>query len=273
MSEDLLFSRIGRVATITLNRPDRLNAFSVSMIEGWLEALQQFRRDPDLNVLVLTGAGRAFSAGGDVKMMAAGKGFLAGQNEEAATPAGIKEGLWGLVQQIPLALETIDKPVIAAVNGDAMGAGCDMALACDLRFASDRARFSESYIRVGIIPGDGGAYFLPRLVGLPRALELMWTGRMVDAREAERIGLVNRVVAHDDLLPATMEFAEQLARGPQLAIRMTKRAVYQGLSSTLQASLDTVSSHMAVVIHTDDHREGVRAVVERRAPSFRGQSE
>lgn len=271
MSEDLLFTRVGKVATITLNRPDRLNAFSVDMIRSWLEAVKEFGADPGINVLVVTGAGRAFCAGGDVKAMAAGHGFVHGQTEEGSTPLGIKAGLWGMIQQIPLTLETIDKPVIALVNGDAMGAGCDMALMCDLRFASDKARFGESYVRVGLVPGDGGAYFLPRLIGVPRALEMLWTGKIIDAQEAERIGLVNRVFPHEELMSAGMEFAEQLARGPQMAIRIIKRAVYQGLSSNLRTSLDSISSHMAIIGQTKDHQEGVRAILERRAPSFLGE--
>ncbi len=270
MSEDLLFSRTGTVATITLNRPDRLNAFSVGMIDDWVAALEEVRRTKDIHVLVLTGAGRAFCAGGDVKAMASGTGFMSGQTEDAATPLGVKASLWEHVQRIPLTLQTIDKPVIAAVNGDAFGAGCDMALMCDLRFASDRARFAESYVRVGLVPGDGGAYFLPRLVGVARALEMLWTGDVIDAFQAERIGLVNRVVPHDELMGATMEMAERLARGPQLAIRLMKRAVYQGLSTDLRTALDTISSHMALVTQTEDYREGVRAVLERRAPSFKG---
>lgn len=268
MSQDLLFAREGKVATITLNRPDRLNAFSVSMIEGWLAALEEVRRDPAIHVAVVTGAGRAFCSGGDVKAMASGTGFMAGQGEEAATPEGIKASLWGSIQRIPLLLESIDKPVIAAVNGDAMGAGCDMALMCDLRYASDRARFAESYIRVGLVPGDGGAYLLPRLVGLPRALEMLWTGDPIDAREAERVGLVNRVVPHEELMPATMEMAERLARGPQMAMRVIKRAAYQGLTSNLRTALGGISSHMAVISQTEDYKEGVRAVLERRAPVF-----
>jgi enoyl-CoA hydratase/carnithine racemase len=269
LSEDLLFTRSGKVATITLNRPDRLNAFSVAMIEAWLAALEEVHRDPDIHVLLVTGAGRAFCAGGDVKAMASGTGFLAGQGEEAATPLGVKASLWGLIQRIPLTLETLDKPVIAAVNGDAMGAGCDMALMCDLRFASDRARFGESYVRVGLVPGDGGAYFLPRLVGVPKALEMLWTGEMIDAREAERIGLVNRVVPHDDLMATGMEMAERLARGPQMAIRAIKRAVYQGLTSNLRTALDSISSQMALIAQTEDYHEGVRAVLERRPPAFK----
>jgi 2-(1,2-epoxy-1,2-dihydrophenyl)acetyl-CoA isomerase len=145
-----------------------------------------------------------------------------------------------------------------------------MALMCDLRFAAEGARFSEAYVKVGLIPGDGGTYFLPRLVGPARALELLWTGDFVDAREAERIGLVNRVVPPDQLMPTTYEFAGRLASGPTVAIRTIKRAVYQGLRTDLRAHLDLISSHMAFIRQTEDHREGARAFVEKRPPQFKG---
>ena len=261
MSE-LLYEIKDGIGTITLNRPERLNAFTLEMIDLWVEALQDARENDAVRVVVVTGAGRAFCSGGDVGNMASG-------SREAMS--GLRHKQWlEVVHRVPLTLETLDKPVIAALNGAAAGAGLDMALMCDLRFAAEGARFSEAYVKVGLIPGDGGTYFLPRLVGPARALELLWTGDFVDAREAERIGLVNRVVPPDQLMPTTYEFAGRLASGPTVAIRTIKRAVYQGLRTDLRAHLDLISSHMAFIRQTEDHREGARAFVEKRPPQFKG---
>jgi enoyl-CoA hydratase/carnithine racemase len=164
----------------------------------------------------------------------------------------------------------MDKPVIAMVNGAAVGAGMGMALMCDLRIAADAARFSTGYVRVGLVPGDGDTYFLPRLVGSARALELLWTADFVEAAEAERLGIVNRVVPGDRLAEETFALARRIADGPQIPIRMIKRLVYQSLRLDLRTHLDLVSSHMAVVRETADHKEGVRAFQEKRAPRFEG---
>lgn len=270
---DLIYEKKDNIATITLNRPEKLNAFSVNMIKGWVEALKDAQDDDSVRVILVTGAGKAFCAGGDVQAMKRGEGFF---SEEDFPPAGAnnayhkKKSLWELIHRVPLTLENIDKPVICAVNGDAVGAGCDMALMCDLRIAADSARFSEGYVKLGLVPGDGGAFLLPRLVGLPRALELLWTGDMISARDAWQMGLVNRVVPGENLLEETYRLANKIAQGPPLAIRMIKRAVYQGLKSDLKTSLDLISSHMAIITETLDHREGVNALLEKRKPDFKG---
>jgi 2-(1,2-epoxy-1,2-dihydrophenyl)acetyl-CoA isomerase len=263
-ARELLYEvRPDGVAVITLNRPERLNAFTAEMIDLWVAALEDARSNDAVRVVVVTGAGRAFCSGGDV----------GGMNERSATElTGYDHKRWlEVVHRVPLILETVDKPVIAALNGVAVGAGLDMALMCDLRFAAAGARFSEGYVKVGLIPGDGGTYFLPRLVGTARALELLWTADFVTAEEAERIGLVNRVVPGEDLMPTVLELAARLAGGPTVAMRMIKRAVYQGLRQDLRSHLDLISSHMAVIRQTRDHREGARAFVEKRAPRFTGQ--
>jgi enoyl-CoA hydratase/carnithine racemase len=261
VSELLYEIRDDGVATITLNRPERLNAFTREMIERWVEALQDAQRNEAVQVVVVTGAGRAFCTGGDVGAM----------NERPADLTGLDHKRWlEVVHQVPLALEALDKPVIAALNGVAVAAGLDMALMCDLRFAAAGTRFSEGYMKVGLIPGDGGTYFLPRLIGTARALELLWTGDFITAEQAERIGLVNGVVPGDQLLAHVYELASRLASGPSVAIRTTKRAVYQGLRMDLRAHLDMLSSHMGFIRQTDDHREGARAFVEKRAPRFVG---
>lgn len=260
-SELLYDLRDDGVATITLNRPERLNAFTSAMIDAWVDALEDARSNEAVQVVVVTGAGRAFCSGGDVGGMA----------ERPSDIRGLDHKQWlERVHRVPLALSTLDKPVIAAMNGVAVGAGLDMALMCDLRFAAAGTRFSEGYVKVGLIPGDGGTYFLPRLVGTARALELLWTGDFLTAEDAERIGLVNRVVPAEELLPVTYELAARLASGPSVAIRMIKRLVYQGQTMDLRAHLDLVSSHMSIIRQTADHREGARAFVEKRAPRFVG---
>jgi enoyl-CoA hydratase/carnithine racemase len=256
----LLYEIQDGVATITLNRPERRNAFTLEMLDLWVEALRDARTNEAVQVVVVTGAGQAFCSGGDVGGMAS-RGELSGLEHKRALE---------LVHRIPLALEELDKPVIGAINGAAIGAGCDMALMCDLRFMAEDARLSEGYVRVGLIPGDGGTYFLPRLVGTAKALELLWTGDFVDAQEALRLGIVNRVVPADELLPAVYELAGRLAKGPAVAIRTIKRAVYQGTRMDLRTHLDLISSHMSFIRQTEDHREGARAYVEKRPPEFRG---
>ncbi|MFQ5829536.1 MAG: enoyl-CoA hydratase/isomerase family protein [Candidatus Methylomirabilia bacterium] len=260
MADELLYAVKDRIATITLNRPEKLNAFTASMIDRWAWALDEAQRDEQVNVVVVTGAGRAFCAGGDVGRM--------GQGEP--TPLEHKHALWERVHRIPKALNRMDKPTIAMVNGPAVGAGMGMALQCDIRIVSEEAKFSTGYVRVGLVPGDGDAFFLPRLVGLSKALELLWTGDFVEAREAERLGIVNRVVPAPQLGEETYALAHKIAEGPQIAIRLIKRLAYQSLALDLITHLDLVSSHMAVVRETEDHREGVRAFQERRPPKFSG---
>ena len=164
----------------------------------------------------------------------------------------------------------MDKPVIAAINGVAVGAGLDMALMADIRTMADTAKVSEGYVKVGLVPGDGGAYFLPRLVGEAKALELLWTGNFINAEEALKCGLVNQVYPQEEFMEKTLELAKQIANGPQVAIRMTKRAVKQSLKMDLESSLDLISSHFAIIKETEDHKEGVAAFTEKRKPKFQG---
>lgn len=243
------------VATITLNRPDKHNAFTEPMIAEWAAALERCESDAAIKVIVLTGAGKSFCAGGD-----------AGAQKERAESDSLerKHYLYRHVHRIAFLMERIDKPTIAAINGAARGAGMDMALMCDLRLMADSAHLAESYIDVGLIAGDGGAYYLPRLIGTARALELFWTGRKVDAVEAERIGLVNRVVPFAGLMRATQELARRIAAQPFEAVRAFKRAVYQGMHMTLGAHLDMVSSHVALLRDTPEHRTKVSEFLERK---------
>lgn len=246
------------VATITLNRPDKYNAFTKDMINRWGTMLEQCETDPAIKVLVLTGAGKAFCSGGDISA----------QKDRANNDAvERKDFLWRHVHKIAFIMERMDKPTIAAINGAARGAGMDMALMCDLRVMADSATLAESYINVGLIAGDGGTYYLPRLIGTARALEIFWTGRAIGAPEAERIGLVNNVVPLDQLMPATYELARAIAAQPFEAVRAYKRSVYQGMSMTLPAHLDMVSSHTSILRDTPDHRAKVAAFLDRKRPA------
>lgn len=257
---DLLYEVSDRVATITLNRPDKLNAFTGEMIETWASSLAKAQADEQVNVIVVTGNGRAFCAGGDVARMGEGE----------PTPLQHKNQLWDHIHRIPKTLEGVDKPVIAMVNGLTVGAGMGMSLMCDVRIAAESARFSTGYVRVGLVPGDGDTYFLPRLVGSAKALELLWTADFIEAADALRLGIVNRVLPDAQLKEATYAFARQIADGPQVPIRMIKRLVYQSLRLDLRTHLDLVSSHMAVVRRTEDHAEGVAAFKEKRPAKFKG---
>lgn len=269
--EDALFEVKDGVATLTLNRPQARNAFSLEMIRIWTEALQEVRDNDEIRVLLLTGNGKSFCAGGDVKSMKNGQGFVDLNDQDTdfvSTGIKRKNSLWKYIQRIPLLMQEIDKPTIAVINGDAIGAGLDMALQCDLRFASDQARFGEGYIKVGIVPGDGGGYYLPRIIGVDKALEMLWTGDIIDAQEAKEIGLITRICAHEQLQEDAHKFATRLAHGPQEAMRLTKRTVYQGLDTDLKTSLDNVSSFMALVTEHPDFHEGIQAIIEKRKPKF-----
>jgi enoyl-CoA hydratase/carnithine racemase len=257
---DLEYTVDGKVATILLNRPHRKNAFTLPMIDDWADALREVTADDGVRALVLTGAGDAFCSGIDL-------GDLSGVEP---TPLDRKRMLTHRIHRIALALEDLDKPVVAAVKGPAVGAGMDMALMCDMRFAGESARFSEGYIRVGLVPGDGGCFWLPRLVGVAKALELLLTGDFVDGREAERIGIANHCYPDDELLPKTYEFAERLAALPPVSVGVIKRATYQSLRLDLRTHLDLTSSHMAVVQSTSDSREAFAAFREKRPGHFEG---
>ncbi|MDT7568673.1 MAG: hypothetical protein QOI50_3619 [Pseudonocardiales bacterium] len=258
---DLEYTVADGIGTILLNRPHRKNAFTLDMIDTWARALRDARTDPDVRVVVLTGAGDAFCSGVDLDRR---------QDATPATPLERKENLTERIHRIPFALEDLDKPVIAAINGVAVGAGMDMALMCDMRIMARSARLSEGYVRVGLVPGDGGCYYLPRLVGTAKALELLLTGDFIDAEEAGRLGIANHVVDDADLAGAVDTLARKIADGPPVAIRTIKRAVYQSARSDLRTALDLISSHMAVVTSTEDSAEALAAFREKRPANFIG---
>lgn len=263
--KEILFEKSNRIATLTLNRPENRNAISsLQIIEEIESACQMINNDMSINVLIVTAKDPAFSAGGNVKDMAVKKGMFGG------TPAQVMENYRKNIQRIPLAVHEVAVPTIAAVNGPAIGAGCDLALMCDMRIASEKATFGETFLSVGLIPGDGGAYFLPRAVGMARACEMTFTGEVIDAQKASDIGLVNDMVAHDQLMKAALELAEKIAAKPPEALRMAKRLLYAGQSMTLRQLLDQSAACQALCHHTDDHMEALSAMFEKRTPVFKG---
>jgi enoyl-CoA hydratase/carnithine racemase len=262
---DLEYTVSDGVGTILLNRPHRKNAFTMEMIDQWAGILVDARTDPDVRVLVVTGAGDAFCSGVDLGSLDPGE-----EPPPRPNPLQRKEHLSEHVHRIPFALEDLDKPVIAAVNGVAVGAGMDMALMCDMRIMARSARLSEGYIRVGLVPGDGGCYYLPRLVGAAKAMELMLTGDFVDGDEAARLGIVNQVVDDADLPAAVTRLAGKIAAAPPVAVRTIKRAIYQSARVDLRTALDLISSHMAVVTSTADSAEALAAFREKRPGHYTG---
>lgn len=260
---DVLVERDGYVTVISINRPQKKNAFTLEVLESVVGMLGDLRRDKNCRAVILTGKGDAFCAGVDLSIPQQMR------VDGANAPNDWKNLLKDRVHQIALALDDFDKPVIAAVNGPAYGAGMDLALMCDMRFVSSSARMCQAYINLGVVPGDGGCFYLPRIVGLPKALELMLSGRVVDADEAINIGLANRVFADDALMAETMKFAQLLATKSPIAMRMIKRATYQSLDSSLRTSLDLISSHMAVVQSLEDTGEAVRAAKAGEKPLFK----
>src|ERR1700733_10812241 len=214
---------------------------------------------------ILTGAGNAFSSGGDLRAMQ--KNFEARASQPALTTQYYKFG----IQRIPLAFEKLDVPIIAAVNGPAIGAGLDLACMCDMRVASESARFAESFVKVGIVPGDGGAWLLPRVVGYSKACEMAFTGDMLNAQEALACGLVSRVVPDTELLSAAKALAERIAVNPPSAVRMAKRLLIEGRHSRLDTLLEMSAAMQALTHATPDHREAVNAFLEKRIPVFKGE--
>ena len=261
---DLQRARDGAVLLLTLDRPDARNAYSEAMVDSLVRALDDADRDDEVRCVILTGAGPAFSAGGDLKRMLQHEGMFAGG------PVDLRRRYIDGIQRIPRRLALLEKPIIAAINGPAIGAGLDLACMCDLRIVARGAQLGSTFVKVGLVPGDGGAYFLARTVGFPRALELMLTARLVDADEAERIGLVHRVVEPAELLPAARALAQQIAANAPLAVRLTKRAAYRSHEADLEQALELAATYQGVVQNTADHREAVRAMLERRPPVFTG---
>lgn len=253
------------IAVITLNMPETRNAITgADAIDEIEAACRAVNEDMEINVLIITGTDPSFSSGGNVKDMRDKKGMFKG------TPAGIMDSYRKNVQRIPLAVYGVEVPSIAAVNGPAIGAGCDLALMCDMRVASERASFGETFLNVGLVPGDGGAYFLPRAVGMAKACELTFTGDVISADDAFGIGLVNYVVPHEKLMDRSMALAAKIASKPPEALRMAKRLLYMGQYATLPHLLEQSAAYQALCHHTDDHMEALEAFFQKRAPVYKG---
>ncbi len=257
--DNILLEQDGPVYTLTINRPERMNAISIETVPELMEALSQVSSDGHARVLVITGAGdRAFSAGADVSDM-------------VERPAPESAAIVRMYLDYIMAIRNLPVPVVAKVNGAAAGGGCCTAIACDLRIASEQARFGFVFVNAGLTGADMGAtYFLPKLVGFGKACELLLTGAVIDAREAESIGLVNRVVRHEELDAATDELVQKLAAGPPIAMRFTKQALHGGLDKDIASEFDFETYAQTLCIVSEDHMEGAQAFREKRTPVFQG---
>jgi len=254
----IIYEKSEGIATITLNRPEALNAFSKDVVEEVMQALEDLRSDENVRVAVLTGAGeKAFSAGADIKAMA---GMTALKARELS--------LMG--EKLCLALENLEKPVIAALNGYALGGGLEVAMSCDLRIASENARMGQTEINIGLIPGWGGTQRLTRLIGRGRAKELIFTGRMIDAKTAEQLGIINRVAPADKFKETVSQLALELASKPPVAVRVAKAVINKGADISLDSALALEREGFGVVASTEDLKEGVSAFTEKRKPVFKG---
>jgi enoyl-CoA hydratase/carnithine racemase len=266
MTDLILQQRDGAILTLTLNEPERRNPISdVATVDALIAAVEAADRDIDIRCVILTGAGSAFSSGGDLKKMVPGAGL------RDARPVQTRRNYKTGIQRIPLAFQALEVPVICAVNGPAIGAGLDLTTMCDIRVASESAKFAESFVKLGIIPGDGGAWLLPRIVGFPMACELALTGRTIDAAEALRIGLVTHVVPAERLMAKATEIAQEIAANPPHATRMAKRLLREGQTATLPNLLDMSAAMQALAHATADNDEAIKAFLERRTPNFTGQ--
>lgn len=252
----------GSARVITFNRPQSLNAMGDGLPQRVMEELDRAENEDEARVVVLTGAGRGFCSGGDIKGMyrtrVQGEGGPSGEGRSMPASAVHRQGA------LPKAIRRLSKPVIAAVNGDAAGAGCDIALACDIRIASERARFGEVFTRLGLVPDNGGMYLLPRLVGMARASEMILTAEMIPVTEMTDWGLVNRIVPHEELMPAALEFAERMAASPPLALAMAKWGLQRAQHSDYETSFDWINYAMGILRTSEEHKDAVRRFVEER---------
>lgn len=259
----MLIERDGPVVIATLNRPDERNAISETAHSDEIaDFCVQMTRDRSVRAVVLTGAGKSFCAGGNIKHMAEKTGMFAGP------PYDLRQAYRSGIQRIPAALYELEVPVVAAVNGAAVGAGLDLACMCDVRIASDKAVFAESFVKLGIIPGDGGAWLLPRIIGMARASLLTLTGDTINAEKALEYGLVAEVVAHDNVVSRALEVAQAIAANPGHATRMAKRLLREGQDMKLGPLLEMSAAFQALAHHTQDHAEAVAAFIEKRPASF-----
>jgi enoyl-CoA hydratase/carnithine racemase len=266
MSEPVLYARNGGVVVLTLNLPEQRNPISdPAMVEALVDALERLDADPQARVAILTGAGKAFCAGGDIKKMHAGEGL------RDPNPVRTRRNYRTGIQRIPLAFAALETPVIAAINGPAIGAGLDLACMCDIRIAAEGATFSAPFVKLGITPGDGGAWLLPAVVGFARAAELFLTGDSFGPAEALAYGVVSRVTPDAELMQTAQGVAERIAAHPPQAVRLTKRLLWESRGLSLPSALELSAASQAMAHATADHREALAAFLEKRPPRFTGE--
>lgn len=261
--DDLLIEKDESLLWVTLNRAEASNAYSSSMIQSLITVLRLADEDNSIRVIILTGAGKNFCAGGDIKAMRDKTGMFAGESNQ------LREAYQNGIQKIPRTLNHLKTPIIAMVNGAAVGAGCDLAAMCDLRIASDTASFAETFAKVGLVPGDGGAYFLIRLIGYARAMEMFLTANSYSSLEAKEMGLVNKVVVHDKLREETRSLAIKMSELPPIALQMTKKAVTSAYHSSLDTHLELVSAMQAVTQRSDDHFLALDGMAQKKKQTFK----
>lgn len=260
----VLYEQNGAIVTITLNRPDARNALSEEVIAALIPALERAEADDSASCVILTGNGASFCSGGNIKQI---RDLTA---KDKMSPLALERWYRDHIQRIPKVMDKLSIPVIAAINGHAIGAGCDLACMCDIRICSDNAVFAESFLRVGIIPGDGGAWLLPRIIGMAKASQMLLTGEFIDADKAEGYGLVSEITAQDALLARAKALAEMVVQYPPAAIRKSKRLLKDARDVTLEEHLDQAAIWQGVLQQMDDHREAISAILEKRAPKFTG---
>lgn len=266
MDSPVDYAQDGAIVTVTLNQPETRNAFTdLDVVDALVGAIERLNADRSVRVAILTGAGKAFSSGGNLKRMLDPEAGLVD-----SLPAQTRLNYQAGIQRVPLVFSRIEVPIIAAVNGPAIGAGCDLACMCDIRIAGESARFAESFVKVGIIPGDGGAWLLPRILGMSRAAEMSFTGETIDAAQALAWGLVSRVVPDSELMSAARDLANRIAVNPPYAVRMTKRLLREGQSMSLESLLHFSAAMQSLAHATADHKEAVAAFIEKRTPTFVG---
>jgi enoyl-CoA hydratase/carnithine racemase len=264
--EPILYESEGGIAVLTLNDPKTRNALSgEKMFDAFERVVKQLNGDLTTRAVILTGAEPAFCSGGNIRDMRDRAGMFAG------SPAEVERQYRNGIQRIPRALAVLDIPLIAAVNGPAIGAGLDLACMCDIRIASRNATFAESFVKVGIVAGDGGAWLLPRVIGYSNAAEMAFTGDTLDADGALRLGLVSRVVSPEELMPAAMSLARSIAANPPQVVRWTKRLLREGMQGTLESALQSAAAFQALAHQTKDHAEALAAIFDKRSPQFRGE--
>ena len=264
--EVVLFEKEGGLVILTLNEQDTRNALSDEIVDRLLRHCAEINADDEVRCVILTGNGRSFSSGGNVKGMGKSSGSF-GQKVAWVSRRHLQDG----IQRLPKAFYELEVPVIAAVNGHAMGAGCDLALMCDIRIASENAVFSENFLQMGLVPGDGGAWLLPRVVGASRAAEMSFTCDRIDAATAAQIGLVSRVVPAETLMTEARAIAARIVDKPPQSLRLTKRLLRESMGMTLHGALELAASMQAIAQNTRDHVEAVMAFLEKRKPEFKGQ--